>query len=70
MFGPQHLKYVITYLDGVDRALSPRMLRKHPLDEPALTNELCALLDADTAKSAGPAEVAPPPRFAKRQLTD
>lgn len=51
MFGPQHLKHVITYLDGVDHALSQRMLRKHPPDEPALTNELCALLDADTQKA-------------------
>lgn len=51
MFGPQHLKHIITYLDGVDRALSQRMLRKHPPDEPALTNELCALLDAETQRS-------------------
>ena len=48
MFGPQHLKHLIAYFDGVDQALSKRMLRKHPPDEPALTNELCALLDADT----------------------
>ena len=53
MFGPQHLKHVIQYLDGVDHALSQRMLRKHPPDEPALTNELCALLDAETQKSEG-----------------
>jgi hypothetical protein len=51
MFGPQHLKHVILYLDGVDHALSQRMLRKHPPDEPALTNELCALLDAETQRS-------------------
>jgi hypothetical protein len=51
MFAPQHLKHVIRYLDGVDHALSQRMLRKHPPDEPALTNELCALLDADTQRA-------------------
>lgn len=51
MFGPQHLTHVIRYLDGVDHALSQRMLRKHPPDEPALTNELCALLDADTQRA-------------------
>jgi hypothetical protein len=51
MFGPQHLKHVIAYLDGVDGALSQRMLRKHPPDEPALTNEFCALLDAETQRS-------------------
>ncbi|QGM97247.1 hypothetical protein [Methylocystis parvus] len=51
MFGPQHLKQVIKYLDGIDYALSQRMLRKHPPDEPALTNELCALLDAETQRS-------------------
>jgi len=51
MFGPQHLKHVIQYLDGIDDALSQRMLRKHPPDEPALTNELCALLDVETQRS-------------------
>ncbi|PBB20406.1 hypothetical protein [Mesorhizobium sp. WSM4313] len=51
MFGPQHLKHLIKFLDGVDQALSQRMLRKHPPDEPALTNELCALLDADTQRA-------------------
>lgn len=51
MFGPQHLKHVITYLDGVDHELSQRMLRKYPPDEPGLTNELCALLDADTQRA-------------------
>lgn len=50
MFGPQHLKYVIKFLDGVDFKLSEMMRRKHPQDEPALTNELCALLDADTQR--------------------
>lgn len=53
MFGPQHLTHVIAYFDGVDGALSQRMLRKHPPDEPALTNELCALLDAETQRIEG-----------------
>ncbi|CDZ54393.1 hypothetical protein [Neorhizobium galegae] len=53
MFGPQHLPQVIRYLDGVDYALSQRMVRKHPPDEPALTNELCALLDAETQRAEG-----------------
>lgn len=48
MFGPQHLPFVIRYLDGIDHALSRRMGRKHPPDEPAMTNELCAFLDAET----------------------
>ncbi|MBZ7924190.1 hypothetical protein LAC81_26060 [Ensifer adhaerens] len=51
MFGPQHLTHIIRYLDGVDSTLSQRMLRKYPPDEPALTNELCALLDADTQRA-------------------
>ncbi|MER9256069.1 hypothetical protein NKI59_30795 [Mesorhizobium sp. M0598] len=51
MLGPQHLTHLIRYLDGVDYALSQRMVRKHPPDEPALTNELCALLDADTQRA-------------------
>ncbi|MGY3342030.1 MULTISPECIES: hypothetical protein [unclassified Bradyrhizobium] len=50
MFGPQHLKYLISYFDGVDKALAKKLVRKHPPDEPALTNELCALLDADTQR--------------------
>lgn len=53
MFGPQHLTHLIKYLDGVDYALCQRMVRKHPPDEPSLTNELCALLDADTQRSEG-----------------
>lgn len=53
MFGPQHLTHLIAYFDGIDAALSQRMLRKHAPDEPALTNELCALLDADTQRSEG-----------------
>ncbi|WP_155773813.1 hypothetical protein [Methylorubrum extorquens] len=50
MFGPQHLHYVIKFLEGVDFKLSEPMRRKHPPDEPALTNELCALLDAETQR--------------------
>jgi len=53
MFGPQHLRHVIRYFDGIDGALSQRMLREHPPDEPALTNELCALLDAETQRIEG-----------------
>jgi hypothetical protein len=53
MFGPQHLPHLIAYFDGIDSALSQRMLRKHPPDEPALTNELCALLDAETQSLEG-----------------
>ena len=48
MFGPQHVKHIIAYFDGIDHELSRRMIRKNPPDEPALTNELCALLDAET----------------------
>ncbi|TCQ14085.1 hypothetical protein [Rhizobium sp. PP-CC-3G-465] len=51
MFGPQHLPFVIRYLNGIDYTLSKKMVRKHPPDEPSLTNELCALLDADTQRS-------------------
>lgn len=48
MFGPQHLKYIIKYLEGIDFALSQKMRRSYAPDEPALTNELCALLDCET----------------------
>ncbi|WP_317213861.1 hypothetical protein [Gluconobacter sp. GP1] len=48
MFGPQHLKYIIKYLEGIDFALSQKMRRSYAPDEPALTNELCALLDCKT----------------------
>jgi hypothetical protein len=50
MIGPQHLPFLITYFDGIDAALSGRLLRAVPPDEPALTNELCALMDADTQR--------------------
>lgn len=50
MIGPQHLPFLITYFDGIDAALSGRLLRVVPPDEPALTNELCALMDADTQR--------------------
>lgn len=50
MFGPQHLNFVIKFLDGIDFKLSEMMRRKHPQDEPALTNEFCALLDAETQR--------------------
>lgn len=48
MFGPQHLQHLIRYFDGIDSVLSELLLRKVPSEEPHLTNELCALLDADT----------------------
>jgi hypothetical protein len=50
MIGPQHLPFLITYFDGIDAALPGRLLRAVPPDEPALTNELCALMDADTKR--------------------
>jgi hypothetical protein len=50
MIGPQHLPLLTSYFDSVDAALSGRLLRAVPPDEPALTNELCALMDADTQR--------------------
>jgi hypothetical protein len=50
MIGPQHLPFLITYFNGIDAALSGRLLRSVPPDEPALTNELCALMDAETQR--------------------
>jgi hypothetical protein len=48
MISPQYLPLLMKYFDGVDAALSGRLLRAVPPDEPALTNELCALMDAAT----------------------
>jgi hypothetical protein len=50
MIGPQHLTHLTKYFDGVDAALSGKLLRAVPPDEPALTNELCALMDAQTQR--------------------
>ena len=53
MLGPQHLQHLIRYFDEVDLVLSKPMLRKHPPDESGFTNELCALLDAETQAAEG-----------------
>ncbi len=45
MLGPQHVPSLIKFFDGVDAALSVKLLRPTAPDEPALTNELCALMD-------------------------
>lgn len=50
MFGPYHLPHLIRYFDGIDLALSKRLLRPVPASEPTLTEELCALLDAGSQR--------------------
>ncbi len=48
MLGPQHADFLIRFFDGIDAKLSERLVRRHPPDESALTNEFCALMDAET----------------------
>jgi hypothetical protein len=50
MIGIQHVHHLIAYFEGVDAALSRTFLRPVPPDEPALTNQLCALMDAETQR--------------------
>lgn len=50
MLGPQHIGPIIRFFDSVDIALTSRLLRPVAPDEPALTNEFCALMDADTQR--------------------
>ena len=50
MIGLQHIPLLATFFDGVDAALSNRFMRPVPPQEPALTSELCALLDAATQR--------------------
>src|SRR5215216_715352 len=50
MIGPQHIPLLTAYFGGMDATLSGKLLRLVPPDEPALTNELCALMDAETQR--------------------
>jgi hypothetical protein len=50
MIGIQHIPHLVAYFDGVDAALSRTFLRPVPPDEPALTSQLCALMDAETQR--------------------
>jgi hypothetical protein len=50
MIGIQHISHLVAYFDGVDTALSRTFLRPVPPDEPALTSQLCALMDAETQR--------------------
>lgn len=51
MFGPQHLPHLVRYFDGIDAALSRKLLRRNPPHEPSLTEEFCALMDADAQRA-------------------
>jgi hypothetical protein len=50
LLGVQHVPLVVRYLDGIDEALSRTFMRPGPPDEPALTSQLCALLDAESQR--------------------
>jgi hypothetical protein len=50
MFGPYQLPHFIKYFDGIDLALSRRMLRSTLPSETTLTEEFCALMDAPTQR--------------------
>jgi hypothetical protein len=53
MLGPQHVPSLIKFFDGVDAALSLKLLRPTAPDELALTNELCALMDERVQREEG-----------------
>lgn len=50
MLGPYHLPLLIRYFDGIDLAVSKRLLRRVPPSEPTLTEEFCALMDAESQR--------------------
>ena len=53
MLGLQHIPSLIKFFDGADAALSLKLLRPTAPDEPALTNELCALMDERVQREEG-----------------
>ncbi len=50
MLSPHQLPLLIQYFDGIDLAVSNRLLRRVPPIEPTLTEEFCALMDADSQR--------------------
>jgi hypothetical protein len=50
MLSPYHLPLLIRYFDGIDLAISKRLLRRVPPSEPTLTEEFCALMDAHSQR--------------------
>ena len=50
MLGPYQIPHLVRYFDGIDLAVSRRMLRAAPPSEPTLTEEFCALMDAQTQR--------------------
>lgn len=50
MISPAVVGPILRHVDAIDAALSRRVARKRPWDEPALTSLLCDLLDAETQR--------------------
>lgn len=50
MLSPYNIPHLIRYFDGIDLAVSQRLLRRVPPSEPTLTEEFCALMDAATQR--------------------
>ena len=45
MLSPYHIPLLVRYFNGIDIAVSKRLLRSVPPSEPTLTEEFCALMD-------------------------
>lgn len=50
MFSPYQIPFFIRYFDGIDAAVSKRLSRRNPPTETTLTEEFCALMDADSQR--------------------
>jgi hypothetical protein len=50
MFTSYHLPHLIRYFDGIDRVISSKLGRRNPPDETTLTDEFCAIMDAENQR--------------------
>jgi hypothetical protein len=50
MLNPYQIPFLIRYFDGIDLAVSRRLSRRVPPSETTLTQEFCALMDADAQR--------------------
>ena len=50
MLSPYHIPLLVRYFNGIDIAVSKRLLRSVPPSEPTLTEEFCALMDVDNQR--------------------
>ena len=56
MLSPYHIPLLVRYFNGIDIAISERLLRSVPPSETTLTEEFCALMDMDNQRRENPLE--------------